>query len=56
MKVDLNTKKLEELLENHELELKKSFVIPKWFLWMVGVIVSLLAIQSFCLYVSVFIE
>lgn len=32
IKVDLNTDKLEELLESHKRELKKSVVIPRWFL------------------------
>jgi hypothetical protein len=52
----LNTDKLEELLENHERELRKKVVIPKWFFWLVEVVIFLLAIQSFWLYVSVFIE
>ena len=56
LKVDLNTDKLEELLENHKQELQKKVVMPKWLLWMVGAIVSLLAIQSFWLYASVFIN
>ncbi len=56
LKVDLNTERLEELLTNHMQELKKSVVIPRWFLWLVGVVIFLLAIQSFWLYKSVFIE
>lgn len=56
LKVDLNTDKLEELLKNHKGELQKKVVMPKWLLWMIGTIVSLLAIQSFWLYTSVFIE
>ena len=56
LKFDLNTDKLEELLENHKRELQKKVVMPKWLLWMIGAIVSLLAIQSFWLYASVFIE
>ncbi|NQU52893.1 MAG: hypothetical protein HQ522_10185 [Bacteroidetes bacterium] len=56
LKVDLNTDKVEKLLESHNRELQKIVVMPKWFLWLVGVVIFLLAIQSFWLYVSVFIE
>lgn len=56
LNINLNTDKLEELLENHKRELQEMVVMPKWLLWMAGVIVSILAIQSFWLYVSVFIE
>jgi hypothetical protein len=56
LKVDLNTEKLEELLENHIQELNKQVIIPRWFLWLVGVVSFLLVIQSFWLYASVFIE
>ena len=56
LKFDLNTDKLEELLENHKRELQKKVVMPKWLLWVAGVVVSLFAIQSFWLYASVFIE
>ena len=56
LKFDLNTDKLEELLENHKRELQKKAVIPKWFLCLVGVVVFLFAIQSFWMYVFVFIE
>ena len=38
IKVDLNTDKLEELLENHKQVIKKSVVIPRWFLIVVVVI------------------
>nr|WP_320022733.1 hypothetical protein [uncultured Draconibacterium sp.] len=39
IKFDLNTDNLEQLLVDHKQVLKKSVVIPKWFLW---VIVSVL--------------
>lgn len=40
LKFDLNTDKLEELLENHKRELQKKVFFPKWFFWMVvGVLV-----------------
>lgn len=35
LKVDLNTDKLEDLLENHKLELKKHVVFPAWFLYII---------------------
>ncbi len=35
IKFDLNTDKLEQLLVDHKQVLKKSVVIPKWFLWMI---------------------
>jgi hypothetical protein len=56
LKAELNTEKLEELLEKHKLTLKKSAVIPKWFFWLVGVVIFLLAIQSLWLYAPFFIE
>ena len=41
LKFDLNTDKLEELLENHKRELQKKVVFPKWFFWMVvGVLLA----------------
>ncbi len=39
IKVDLNTDKLEELLESHKRKLKKSVVIPRWFLVLVGLVI-----------------
>jgi hypothetical protein len=56
LKFDLNTDNLEELLDNHKRELQKKVVMPKWLLWIIGVVIFLLVIQSFWLYVSVFIE
>lgn len=56
LKFDLNTDKLEELLENHKQELQNKVVFPRWFLWLLGVVIFLFAIQSFWLYASVFIE
>ena len=32
LKYDINTNKLEQLLEDHKLKLEKSVVIPNWFL------------------------
>lgn len=45
IKVDLNTDKLEELLENHKRVLKKYAVIPRWFLILVGVVIIGLVVQ-----------
>jgi hypothetical protein len=56
LKVDLNTEKLEELLEDHKSEMNKRVVIPRWLLWLAGVVIFILAIQSFWLYTSVFVE
>jgi len=42
IKVDLNTDKLEELLESHKRELKKRVVIPRWFLVLVGLVIVLM--------------
>ncbi|MCT4644765.1 MAG: hypothetical protein N4A74_07250 [Carboxylicivirga sp.] len=35
LKFDLNTDHLEQLLLNHENQLKKSVLIPKWFLYLI---------------------
>ncbi len=50
LKFDLNTDKLEELLENHKHELKKSVVIPKWVLWVLGGMILIIVIQSMLLF------
>lgn len=47
IKFDLNTDKLEELLENHKQQLEKSVVIPRWFLILVGVVIIGLVVQIF---------
>lgn len=47
LKVDLNTDKLEELLENYKRELNKQVVIPKWFVTLVAIVLVLLLVQSF---------
>jgi predicted solute-binding protein len=47
IKVDLNTNKLEELLENHKRELKKYVVIPRWFLVFMGVVIIVFLISVF---------
>ncbi|MCG6191466.1 hypothetical protein [Maribellus maritimus] len=46
MKVDLNTDKLEELLENHKQELKKSVAIPRWFLIIIATVIFWLIIEN----------
>jgi SpoVK/Ycf46/Vps4 family AAA+-type ATPase len=35
LKYEVDTDKLEQLLEDHKQKLKKSVVIPSWFLWLV---------------------
>ena len=42
IKVDLNTDKLEELLEKH-----KNVIIPKWFLMLVGFVLLISVISWF---------
>lgn len=40
LKFDINTERLEWLLANHEKQLNKNVVFPKWFFWMVvGVLI-----------------
>ncbi|MEZ5199193.1 MAG: hypothetical protein R2764_23260 [Bacteroidales bacterium] len=46
LKYDINTDKLEQLLENHKQELKKSVVIPKWFLIIIVVVIIYLVLQN----------
>ena len=41
LKYEVDTDTLEQLLEDHKQKLKKSVVIPRWFLWLVvGVLVA----------------
>ena len=51
LKYDLNTERLEWLLANHEKKLKTSVVIPRWFVWMIFVLVLTIVIQTFMLLV-----
>ncbi|MCG6187690.1 hypothetical protein [Maribellus maritimus] len=51
MKVDLNTDELEQLLEDYKKELKKSAVISKWFLVLVGIIAFLSAVISIKMFI-----
>jgi hypothetical protein len=50
LNVDLNTDKLEELLENHTQELIKRVVIPSWFLWLIGSILLINVAQGLWLF------
>lgn len=45
LKYDVNTEKLEQLLENHKQELQRKVVIPKWFLILAGGVIVLLLIH-----------
>lgn len=45
IKIELNTDKLEALLENHKQQLEKSVVIPRWFLILVALVIIWLVIQ-----------
>lgn len=41
LKYEVDTDKLEQLLEDHKRKLDKSVVIPRWFLWLVvGVLLT----------------
>jgi predicted nucleic acid-binding Zn-ribbon protein len=55
LKFDLNTERLEWLLANHEKKLKNSVVIPRWFLWMIGVVIVWLVIQSILVSKSIYL-
>jgi tRNA A37 threonylcarbamoyladenosine synthetase subunit TsaC/SUA5/YrdC len=46
VKATLNTERLEWLMANHEKTLKKSVVIPKWFLVLVALVIVWLLIQN----------
>ncbi len=46
LKFDLNTDKLEELLERHKRELQKNMVFPKWFLWLIGGMTIIIVVQG----------
>lgn len=50
VKIGVDTGKLKQLLEDHNQKLKRSVAIPRWFLWLVAVIIVWLAIQSAFLY------
>ena len=47
IKVDLNTDKLEELLEKHKQAVRKNVIIPKWFLMLVGFVLLISVISWF---------
>lgn len=47
LKVDLNTDKVDELLENHKRELQKKVVLPKWFFWLVGLVIVWLVVSQY---------
>lgn len=47
IKVDLNTDKLEELLEKHKQAVRKNVIIPKLFLMLVGFVLLISVISWF---------
>ena len=53
LKYEVDTDKLEQLLENHKRKLDKSVVIPKWFLWIVSIIIIGLIVICFALYINI---
>ncbi len=46
VKATVNTERMEWLLSNHEKQLKKSVVIPRWFLVLVALVIVWLLIQN----------
>ncbi len=50
IKVDLNTDKLEELLENHKKELNKKVTVPKWFLIFLAILFCIILIEGLWIY------
>ncbi len=46
LKVEINTDRLKHLLDEHKKELKKSVVIPRWFLWIIAAIMVWLIIEN----------
>ena len=51
IRVDLNTYKLEQLLDEHKKELKKSVVIPRWFLFVIAGVLLASVIKWFLVFV-----
>ena len=51
LEYDINTDKLEQLLEDHKQKLEKSVVIPRWFLWGIGLVIIWLLIQGVLIYI-----
>lgn len=45
LQVDLDTGRLEQILKDHEVALKKKVVIPKWFLVLMGVVTAFLLME-----------
>ncbi len=50
LKYDINTDRLEQLLEDHKRKLEKSVVIPRWFLWVI-VGVLLVAVINYLVFI-----
>ena len=46
LRVDLDTRRLEQILKDHEEALKRKMVIPKWFLALVVAVIIWLVIQG----------
>jgi len=51
VKIGLDTGKLEQLLDDHKRKLEKSVVIPRWFLWVIGLVIIWLLIQGVLIYI-----
>ena len=46
LKYDINTYKLEQLLEDHKRKLDKSVVIPRWFLVLIVIVIVWLIFEN----------
>ena len=55
LKYEVDTDKLEQLLENHKRKLDKSVVIPRWFFWMIILVIAWLVIQSIWVSKSIYL-
>lgn len=53
IKFDLDTDKLEQLLEDHKNELKKSAVIPRWFLYVIATFFFVIVFEGIWIYLLV---
>ena len=42
LKVEMSTDRLKQFLDKHKKELKKSVVIPRWFLVLVGLVIVIM--------------
>ncbi len=53
LKIDLNTDKLEELLQNHKRELQTKVIIPRWFLYIIAIFFFVIVFEGIWIYLLV---